>query len=80
LNATTADNGTFILTDSPSDAMNASLEAPSPSIHIDCQAQCDDDPSEIIHAIDLDPLGGDGGMDMDMDINDEASSAVSHAG
>ncbi len=66
-----------MLTDSPNE-MNASFEDGSDLIRIDCEDQRENDLSEIIHAID--PLGGDGGMDMDMDINDEASSSVSHAG
>ena len=67
MNATTGANGTFMLTDSPSEGMNASFEeAASPSNEL----------SEILPAID--PLLENGGMDMDVvDVDIREASSVS---
>lgn len=69
-----------MLTDSPSEEMNASYEDGSASIHFDLEDQRENELSVIIHAID--PLAEDGGMDMDIDMNvdiKEASKSVSPA-
>ena len=66
MNATTGANGTFMLTDSPSQGMNASFEAASPSNEL----------NEILPAID--PLLENGGMDMDVvDVDIREASSVS---